>query len=552
MKINKLIKKDLKLLKRDHKTLILIILAPILILFILGNIFGQTTNANSINSIKLGLCNLDQEYKEIKIPLFEITNLENKCEEKAQELVLKGKLRASLIIPEEFSKNIRDGYGSEIILYVDNSKTQTAIIASESIKALIQNLNENIGTDFINKAWDNLNKLNKKLKIAVKEASIAKDQAELQQKNIISLQENLSYIKIEDINNQIKLLNETFSNINLTNISLSKDLSEELESLKLFYNSSCSTPINKECIKINQSIINLEKNLNNSKDQENKINNAINSINTNNISNKINLVNKSKEEIINKLEELNNTFFEYTNSLINTIDELNATTQLLDVYTSRDPKNIVRAVALNENKVFGEKTYFEFLAPGLILLLLLFTTILISSSNIVYERKIGTLARALLSPTPIIIILISKILFFIIISAIELTVMLIVLKFFGITIPLYGSVLLTLLISSINFILIGLILGSISDSENTALLSSLVVILPMFFLSNLLFPFEIMPEFMKEIGSNLPLTLSINSLESIIIYNTSLNIEVILKLLIISLILLILLYLIIKNRPTAE
>lgn len=552
MKINKLIKKDLKLLKRDHKTLILIILAPILILFILGNIFGQTTNANSINSIKLGLCNLDQEYKEIKIPLFEITNLENKCEEKAQELVLKGKLRASLIIPEEFSKNIRDGYGSEIILYVDNSKTQTAIIASESIKALIQNLNENIGTDFINKAWDNLNKLNKKLKIAVKEASIAKDQAELQQKNIISLQENLSYIKIEDINNQIKLLNETFSNINLTNISLSKDLSEELESLKLFYNSSCSTPINKECIKINQSIINLEKNLNNSKDQENKINNAINSINTNNISNKINLINKSKEEIINKLEELNNTFFEYTNSLINTIDELNATTQLLDVYTSRDPKNIVRAVALNENKVFGEKTYFEFLAPGLILLLLLFTTILISSSNIVYERKIGTLARALLSPTPIIIILISKILFFIIISAIELTVMLIVLKFFGITIPLYGSVLLTLLISSINFILIGLILGSISDSENTALLSSLVVILPMFFLSNLLFPFEIMPEFMKEIGSNLPLTLSINSLESIIIYNTSLNIEVILKLLIISLILLILLYLIIKNRPTAE
>jgi len=53
MKIIKLVKKDLKLFRRDTKTLALTILAPILILFILGNIFGQTTSSKSITGLKL-------------------------------------------------------------------------------------------------------------------------------------------------------------------------------------------------------------------------------------------------------------------------------------------------------------------------------------------------------------------------------------------------------------------------------------------------------------------------------------------------------------------
>jgi len=142
--------------------------------------------------------------------------------------------------------------------------------------------------------------------------------------------------------------------------------------------------------------------------------------------------------------------------------------------------------------------------------------------------------------------------FFLMISIIELIVMLITIRLFGIAIPINKPILIILLISSANFIFIGLILGAISNSENTALLSSLVIALPMFFLSNLFFPFEIMPKFMKIIGSNLPLTLSIDSLDKIITYSTALDINSIIKLTIITIAIAILTYLAIKKKPISE
>jgi len=458
--------------------------------------------------------------------------------------VLNGKLKASILIPNNFSRDIKEGYGSEITLYVDNSKTQTAIMASESIKALTQNINEKIGTEFIKNAWNKLNELNNKLKFVVTEASVAKDQTIILQAKIIELQTNLSKIDTKKIEEEIAIINQTVLSITNNTYNINSEINNETELLKDIYNSTCPGQIGPEkCLALNKTIDNLYL-------INDKLINNTQSINTKSIN--IKPINETKNAIINQLQELNSTFFNYTNNLIGIIDELNKTTQALDTYTSRDPKNIVRAVTLNEEKVFGEKTYFEFLSHGLILVLLLFTIILVSSSNIVYERKSGTLARTLLSPTSIPMFLFSKLIFFLMISIIELIVMLITIRLFGIAIPINKPILIILLISSANFIFIGLILGAISNSENTALLSSLVIALPMFFLSNLFFPFEIMPKFMKIIGSNLPLTLSIDSLDKIITYSTALDINSIIKLTIITIAIAILTYLAIKKKPISE
>ena len=95
MKLIKLIKKDLKLFKRDRRTLVLITIAPVLILLILGNVFGQTTSSKSITGLKLGLCDLDKEDNEILLPFSEIENLGENCSDAAREKVAKGKIRAS-------------------------------------------------------------------------------------------------------------------------------------------------------------------------------------------------------------------------------------------------------------------------------------------------------------------------------------------------------------------------------------------------------------------------------------------------------------------------
>ncbi|MBI2148074.1 ABC transporter permease [Candidatus Woesearchaeota archaeon] len=553
MKIEKLVKKDLKLFSRDTKTLTLIIIAPVIILVILGNVFGQTTSAKSLAGLKLGLCNLDEEYKEISIPLFTIEDLGKECQEKAEDLVNEGKIRASLFIPKNFTKNIREGYGSEIILYVDNSKTQTAVMASESIKALVQKLNEDIGTDFIRGAWDKLSDLNKKLKFVVKEAEYTKNQTIDIQEKVANLQNNLKNISTEGIEKQVIEINKSLGELSNTQINITPEINNITKSLKEIHNTNCQGNISQDqCLTINSTINKLDIINENIADKENKINLVLKKIDSTQLNATAVKINETKTTINKELKNINETFFNYTNNLIEIVDELNATTQLLDTYTSRDPKNIVRAVTLNEEKVFGERTYFEFLAPGIILVLLLFTIILVSSSNIVNERKTGTLARTLLSPTSIPTFLLSKIIFFTIICFIEIIVMIIVTRLFGVKIPINLQIILIFLVSSINFIVIGLILGSLSNSENAALLSSLVIALPMFFLSNLFFPFEIMPKFMKSVGSNLPLTLSINNIDKIITYSTSIELSEVLKLIIIFIVLSILTHLIIKRKPTAD
>ncbi len=551
MKISKIIKKDLKLFRRDSRTLILTIIAPVLILFIFGNVFGQTTNTKAISGLKLGLCNLDKQETNINIKIFQIEDLGENCSEKARNLVLKGDLRASLVVPYNFSKDIRDGYGSQLELYIDNSKTQTAIMASDSIKALVQDLNEKIGVEFISNAWIKLSELNIKLKFVLNNLIVVRDQAIDMQNKTNNLIENINKIDTLKLENQLNELNQSLSSGNPPYINVSANLTSEITSLEKFYNANCPSDLS-ECDILNETINRLKELNNNLTEQEKEANNILKNINTTEFSNSLDIIKETKANMLIELNKLNNTLFEYADNIISAINELEETTKLLDTYTSRDPRNIVRAVSLNEDEVFGERTYFEFLAPGLILVLLLFTILLVSSSNIVYERKTGTLARTLLSPTNIPTVIISKLIFFLIISVAELFVMFLTVKLFGVNLPFNLYIVLILLLAGVNFIILGLLLGSLSTSENSALLSSLVLALPMLFLSGLFFPFEIMPPFMKSIGVNLPLTLSIESLDKMVTYSSNIDSLVIVKLIIIPVILGILTYLFIKRKPTAE
>lgn len=123
---------------------------------------------------------------------------------------------------------------------------------------------------------------------------------------------------------------------------------------------------------------------------------------------------------------------------------------------------------------------------------------------------------------------------------------------FGAAINLTSMSTLIFFLAAFNFITIGLLIGSLANSENTALLTSLLIILPMFFLSNLFFPVEIMPSLIKTIGNNLPLTLAIRSLESLLTYSSAINYKSIVLLVIYPIILAIFTYFLIKKRPTTQ
>ena len=92
--------------------------------------------------------------------------------------------------------------------------------------------------------------------------------------------------------------------------------------------------------------------------------------------------------------------------------------------------------------------------------------------------------------------------------------------FYGIVIPVdqLGQLFLVVLVYAAAFIGIGMALATFAESENTAMLLTLLLSIPMLFLSGVFFPFETMPELMTQLGNALPITMGIKAFGSVLIY----------------------------------
>jgi len=590
----RMLEKDLKLFYRDKKTFIMVFLAPIVIMLILSNIFNVDDTRSSIRGIPLGLCNLDDREIDLETDVFTIVSLEgDDCEAVAHEQVKSGILRASVVIPKNFSSDIEQGQGADLTSIIDNSKAQTAIVATAAMKAFVADLNEQIGTEFISAAWVRLNELNTALKSMDGELEVAKDYALRSRIQIQDAKEKLDSVDIPSAKKTLISINSSYHEtllgidsaiadldiiLNATDLNLSAGiipkvrLDLNLSELDSLYDVQCinsTLPVNATllnnyssaatsdlCDALNISLEKLEE-LN----EKNLLDNALTSALVNktkvyadaigrmlnrsesvrdklaairddaaiyedNISTVFAMIDQLEQEeatVRSEIDHVDEMLINYTERIIMLQGELSAATRDLDKYTAKEPKNIIRAVSLDEERSFPNRKVLEFMTPGIITLILLFITMFISSSLIVAEKKSGCMARNFLAPVSVFTFLFGKTLYLMILAAIEIACMIVVSCLLGVEISITVALILTLLMVSLCFVTLGMLIGAFSRTENTSLLSSLVIGLPMLFLSGLFFPFEIMPNVMRTIGYYLPLTLSVRGLESILIYSKGLD-----------------------------
>ncbi|MBW3022583.1 ABC transporter permease [Candidatus Woesearchaeota archaeon] len=590
--------KDFRLLSRDKKTFMLITVVPLIIMAILASVFSTGTS-EALKGIPVIVCTNGNNVS-LNIEIFDEVYLAyQNCEINAKNFVASGKFKAAIIIPPNFDSDIKEGKGVKIRAYIDNSKAQTSIVTADAIGAYVQQANEKIGIEFINEAWENLRQLDSELEdVQGKLAVGIKYSADISEKvdsamslaNDIELPESdigLISEKLDNISKQISDFNLSLQNQILfeelySQISSIPKVSEQAENLVIAFNLICSENISEECIALNSTlesfmqvseevdarIENLSKQavllLNNSISYNEELISLNDSLlllyeNLENSSSELKILqqkfenlSEAKQEYYDKLVELNETTSNLTSDLVTLNSNLNQTRNVLKEYTSRDPQNVVRPVAYEQIKMFADKKYIYFLAPALLSVILLFIISLISSSNIVQERKSGTMVRNVLSPAPLILFIFEKLLFFVILSVIQIAIMLLVLAFFNVEFPITSATVAVLLIASVVFTAIGLVIGTISKSENMAVLMSLVLAIPMLFLSGTFFAFEIMPSFMQAVGKVLPLTVVIESLEGVIIYNLQLASYNILYLSLVSVILFGIAVLLIKKERVIE
>jgi len=148
------------------------------------------------------------------------------------------------------------------------------------------------------------------------------------------------------------------------------------------------------------------------------------------------------------------------------------------------------------------------IVPGLMGVILTMTMVMITGLAITRERERGTMENLLSMPTRPSEVLVGKIVPYILVGYIQVSVILIA-AYFLFHVPMQGSILLLLLVALV-FIVANLAMGitfsTIAKNQLQAVQMAFFVFLPSILLSGFMFPFRGMPRWAQMVGEVFPLT----------------------------------------------
>lgn len=159
------------------------------------------------------------------------------------------------------------------------------------------------------------------------------------------------------------------------------------------------------------------------------------------------------------------------------------------------------------------------LIPGLIAILLTFSGTILSAFAIVKERERGTLEQLMVTPVSPLAVVLGKILPYLGVAYVTLLLVIFLMRFlFGV--PIYGSLSLLLLLSSVYLLALlsfGLLISSRAASQMEAMQMAMGIMLPSVLLSGYIFPIASLPAPLRPVSYILPATHFIRIARGIVI-----------------------------------
>lgn len=145
--------------------------------------------------------------------------------------------------------------------------------------------------------------------------------------------------------------------------------------------------------------------------------------------------------------------------------------------------------------------------PGVIGMILSFITALLTATAVVRERERGTIEQLIVTPIRSWELVTGKVLPYVILAFVDVIEVLIIGHFwFGV--PVRGDLSLVLILSglfALSSLGIGLFASTIANTQQEAVLTVMMTILPSIFLSGFFFPIDAMPKFLQIISYAIPL-----------------------------------------------
>jgi ABC-2 type transport system permease protein len=148
-----------------------------------------------------------------------------------------------------------------------------------------------------------------------------------------------------------------------------------------------------------------------------------------------------------------------------------------------------------------------FMIPGVIAMILFTITTILTATAIVRERERGTIEQLIVTPIRSWELVVGKLLPYVILAFMN-TVEILLFGALWFKVPIRGNLLLLGLLSGLFLVSslgIGLLISTIANTQQEAMLSVMMTLLPSIFLSGFFFPLEAMPRVMQWLSYLMPL-----------------------------------------------
>ncbi|MBS3053657.1 MAG: ABC transporter permease [Candidatus Aenigmarchaeota archaeon] len=545
MKFFYILLKDLTVFFRDIRNFMFLILMPVVIVILLGMVFLS----NEPSNVPIMVCDLAMDETSSRIfsavensTIFSTIRLYSDCDEAISNGIKNSAIRGGIIIPKGLTESIRNGSSQELETIVDNTKPVWPYVAVY-FNRISGYMSDAVTEDIINSTWSNLRNVSDDMEGLSGDLNDYKKKLENITKdldNVVSsiryLEGNLSSIDTSEVENKLNASSEVlrnstsyFDSINssltesegiMTQVTQVAALVDDAEKSQAILQNISLLRANFEVLKlslsgIQSSLASAETNLRESREK-------VKAIQASNIS-------KDLSDIRSELETTSG-FFNQTYLSVSVLSEkVDESRDLFKKLVEKDPSFVASPVEFRVNAFYKGQRFIDFLFPSIMMLIVMMISILLPAVSFVRDRNSGLLERVMLSPVKLEFLVAEKAVSYFLISLLQVPLILFIgTYFFDIQISM-SNLLPIFVVSSasiIMFIFFGLAIASFSKSESTAIMASMLFIIPMIFLSGVFIAIEIMPGFIRPIAESLPISVPVRLLETLILQNTGINLIV--------------------------
>ncbi|MBN1501998.1 ABC transporter permease [Candidatus Woesearchaeota archaeon] len=526
MKLLQIILKNFKLLIRSKLSALVIILGPLLVIFLVGLSFSTTSTFNLNIGIIAPESDLANSYiGKLNSADYSITRFDE--HEMCVENIKQGQVHTCIVFPPEFA--IENEKTNLVTFYVDKSRINLAYLIISTLTESFENRSTEISLDLVSQITSVLFSTRKDIydtNLVMKEViGLNKDiapNAEAMHTQISALDLSTeadtgefigALTGIEADINEVKtdiveLTDDGFELIeDLNDYGLDanqSDYVEDIESDLNQINSTIKSFHNATILEI-QSIVSGVGDIIGELTQ--KLEN-VKSVNTN-VLPKIADIKEKSEQIKEKSDSIESSL----SSVISKIDEIEVTSA----------ESITSPILTTIMPVTRERTNLSYMFPSLLIMLIMFIGLILPAILIIIEKSSKAYFRIFTTPTNRVIFDFSYYLTSLILLFVQIAIILLVSEYYF-ELQLFAqwqlSMIILLLISTF-FIIMGMFIGYIFNTEEMATLAAVSIAALFLLTSGLIFPLESMPKYIIEKAMYNPFLVGSELFKRSILFGTS-------------------------------